>query len=353
MIRDARIRRPIVVSLIANSEAFMPRRSLALVVLTVLLLLLQTSGVRAELECAKPTVDKGEVRGGVPLSHRFPLVNGGSQEVEVTDVRPSCGCLAPKLDRRRFQPGESGVLVLEVNTLTQPAGANSWRATIHYKTGVIEHELALYICARVVSEISVEPPSLAIYSDTSISHEVLVIDRRTEPLIVRAVQTSSSHVRTRLGELHRDDAGHWRRSIQVEVGADCPEGNHNEVLRICTSDPTYPELNVPFTIVKRARQQVSAAPSSIVLSEMAGQALPARIVLLSAADGGEVRIERVESDNAAIDCHWAQGPGPRATLKVRVDRSRILGDNLLSSVHVHLRAPTPQTITIPVSCVLR
>jgi hypothetical protein len=332
----------------------MPRRSHALLLLSVSLLLLRAGGVRAELECAQPTVEKGEVRSGVPLSHRFAFVNRGSQTVEVTDVKPSCGCLAPKLEQRRFQPGESGVLVLEVNTLTQPEGANSWRTTIHYKSGDVEAELPLYICARLVAEIGVEPPSLAIYTDTAIGHEITVIDRRTEPLIVRSVPASSPFVRTRLGELRRDEAGHWRRSIQVEVLADCPEGTHNESLRICTSDPTYPELKVPFTIVKRARQQVSAAPHSIVLSDMApGQPLPARIVLLSAADDRQVHIERVESDDAAIDCHWAQGPGHRATLKVRIDRSRIPGDSLRSAVHIHLSDPAPQTITIPVRCELR
>jgi hypothetical protein len=332
----------------------MPRRLLALRVLSVSMLLLWAGGVRAELECAQPTVEKGEVRSGVPLSHRFVFINRGRDAVEITDVKPSCGCLAPKLEQRRLQPGESGTLLLEVNTLTQPEGANSWRVTIHYKTGNVETELPLYICARVVSEISVEPPSLAIYTDTTIGHEITVIDRRTEPLIVRSVPTSSPHVRSRLGELRRDAAGHWRRSIEVEVLASCPEGTHHESLRICTSDPTYPELKVPFTIVKRPHQQISAAPSSIVLANMApGQPLPARIVLLSAADDREVQIERVDSDNAAIDCHWAQGPGRRATLKVRIDRSRITGDSLQSAVHVHLRGSTPETITIPVRCELR
>jgi hypothetical protein len=330
----------------------MLRRPHGLWILGVSIPLLWTPFVRAELECAQPVVEKGEVRSGMSLSHRFPFVNRGPDAVEVTEVRPSCGCLVPKLEQRRFEAGESGVLLLEVNTLTQPAGANSWRATIHYKTGGVERELPLYICARVVTEISVEPPSLAIYTDTSISHEILVIDRRTEPLIVRAMPASSPYVRTHLGELHRNEAGHWVRAIQVEVLANCPEGTHEETLRICTSDPLYAELKVPFTIVKRARQQVSAAPHSVVLSETGGQPLPARIVLLSAADDREVRIERVESDNAAIDCHWAQGPGHRATLKIRVDRARITGDSLRSAVHVHLSGPTPQTMTIPVSCSL-
>ena len=327
----------------------MSRRSHKWLVLCGPILLLTTNGVRAELECAQATADKGEVRSGVPLSHRFQFVNRGTETVEVTDVRPSCGCLAPKLEQRRFRPGESGVLVLEVNTLTQPEGANSWRATIHYKTVGGEQELPLYIRARVVAEISVEPPSLAIYTDTSIGHEILVIDRRTEPLIVRNVSASSAHVRTRLGELHRDNAGRWVRSIQVEVAADCPEGYHDETLRISTSDSTYPELKVPFTLVKRARQSVSAAPSSVVLSESAGQ----RIVQLSATDDREVRIERVEADHPAIACHWAQGPGHRATVKIRVDRTRITGDGLRSAVHVHLSGPMKQTITIPVSCSTR
>jgi hypothetical protein len=332
-------------------EGFMPRRS-HLLLLCVPILLAQTSRLGAELECAQPLVEKGEVRSGRPLSHRFAFTNRGQHLVEVTEVRPSCGCLAPKLEKRRFEPGESGELLLEVNTLTQPAGANTWRVTLRYKSDDAEHELPLYLSARVVTEISVEPPSLAIYTDTSIGHEITVIDRRTEPLIVRAVSVSSSHIHTHLGELHRNDAGHWVRSIQVEVLADCPQGTHEEMLRICTSDPEYPELKVPFTIVKRARQQVHAAPAEVSLSAAAGHPPPSRIVLLSAADDREVLIERVESDHDAITCRWAQGPGHRATLKIHIDRARIKGDHLQSAVHVHLRGPSSQTITIPVSCVL-
>lgn len=330
----------------------MPRRPLTPLIVCVPILLARTPRLRAELECARPMVEKGEVRSGTSLSHRFAFTNQGTETVEVTDVRPSCGCLAPKLEKRRFQPGESGELLLEVNTLTQPAGANTWRVTLHYKAGEHEHELSLYLNARVVTEISIEPPSLAIYTDTSISHEITVIDRRTEPLIVRAVSASSPYVRTHLGALRRDDAGRWVRAIQVEVLADCPEGTHEESLRICTSDPQYPELKVPFTIVKRAHQEVSAAPRAVVLSGATGQPLPARVVQLSAADDREVKIERVEADNAAIDCRWAQGPGHRATLKIRVDGTRIAGNRFRGVVHVHLSEPAEQTLTIPVSCAL-
>lgn len=328
------------------------RTNLLLALVVPIVLFLRTAQLRAELECPQPGVDKGEVRSGLSLSHRFSVSNRGPESLEVTDVRPSCGCLAPKLEKRILQPGESTELLLEVNTLTQPAGLHSWRITLRYKSGAVEQELSLYIRARIVTEITVEPPSLAIYTDTTMRHTITVIDRRREPLIVRAVPVSSSYVRTHLGELHRDDAGSWRRTIVVEVLADCPEGTHEEMLRICTSDPLYSELKVPFTIVKRTRRQVSAVPASVVLSQAADQPLPARMVHLSAVDDGVVNIERIESDHPAIDCRWAQGPGHQATLKIRVDRKQISGDRLRAAVHIHLSHPAAETITIPVSCLL-
>jgi hypothetical protein len=331
----------------------MPRRAHVLLALVApMVLLLRAALVRADLECPQSVVDKGEVRSGLPLAHRFTFRNSGPEAVEITDVRPSCGCLAPKLEKRTLQAGEFGDLLLEVNTLTQPAGLHSWRITLCYKSGTTEQEMSLYIRARVVTEITVEPPSLAIYTDTAIRHEITVIDRRTEPLIVRAVPTSSPYVRTHLGELRRDDAGHWRRTIQVEVAADCPEGAHTEILRICTSDPLYSELKVPFTLVKRARHRVSAAPASVVLSQSANQPLPARIVLLSAAEDDDIRIDRIESDHPAVTCRWAPGPGHQATLKIHVDRRQIPGDRLRAAVHVHVSQPAAETITIPVSCLL-
>src|SRR5262245_13566231 len=61
---------------------------------------------RADLQSRQPAPYVGEVRTGVPLTHRFTFVNTGPEVVEITDARASCGCLAPRLAKRTYQPGE-------------------------------------------------------------------------------------------------------------------------------------------------------------------------------------------------------------------------------------------------------
>src|SRR5690348_4113543 len=82
---------------------------------------------RAELSCTETPFEAGQVASGKVLQHHFTLCNRGTSDIEVTEVKPGCGCLRPHLDRPTFHPGEHGTLTLEINTLTQPAGSNVWK----------------------------------------------------------------------------------------------------------------------------------------------------------------------------------------------------------------------------------
>jgi hypothetical protein len=293
------------------------------------------------------------VRGGAPLAHTFTLVNRGAGAVEVTEVKPGCGCLKPRLGRGTLAPGESTTLGVEVNTLTQAEGPNCWRVLVRYQEGGRDGELTLDVTAEVVPELSVRPANLVLYTDAALGHALTLTERRERPLGLTAVRTTSPHVRPRVGEARRDPAGGWVRTIGLEVSPDCPEGRHEEMLLLDTEDPLYRELKVPFTVVKRARQAVSALPAEVRLIGSGDQPLPARVVLLSAADGREMGVERVESDSPAVQCRWAAGPGPRVTLRVQVDRAGLTGDALAATVRVHLSRPEGVTVTIPVHCLVR
>ncbi len=329
----------------------MTRASLPVVLAS--LVALAGGAARADLFCPTPTVDVGEVRSGAPLAQPFTLVNRGAEAVEVVGVRPSCGCIRPEVRPLLYPPGQEGALLLEINTLTQAAGPHAWTLQLIYRCGEKEESLTLTVTARVVTEITVEPPVLALSTDTVIAHEITVTDRRDRPLDLLSVQASLPFVRAGLGEPRRDEQGRWCRGVRVEVLPDCPDGRHEAVLLLLTNDPAYPALKVPLTVTKRPRAGVRATPEAISLTAAGDGPLPSRIVLLAGADDRPVAVERVECDDPAVQCRWAAGPGPRATLKVQVDRARVPAAGLHTAVRVHLGGPTPQTLTLPVLCTLK
>jgi hypothetical protein len=306
---------------------------------------------RAELTCAQPVFEAGTVRSGVPLAHRFRLVNRGPADVEVREVRPGCGCLRSELSKHVLRPGEEALLNVEINTLTQAPGPNRWRAVVHYRCTQVEHELPLDVTAAVVREVSVRPANLLVYTDAEIGHEFTLTDRRARPLAVRAVTTTSPHVRVSAAAPRRTAEGAWEWALSLRVAAACPEGRLEEMLHVYTDDTTYPDLKVPFTVVKRSRQRVPVVPAAVSLTASGFAALPARIVLLGSGDEAVV-VDRVEVDHPAIGCRWAPGPGTRVTLRIRIDRAQITGPLWKGSVRVHLSRPAGEVVTIPLSCTL-
>jgi hypothetical protein len=313
------------------------------------LLALSAVTARADLSFANPTVDVGEVRSGVPLKQQFAFVNPGPGTVEIADLRTSCGCVKPKLEKRVYAPGDEGAVDLEVHTLSQPAGEHTWRLQVAYRAGGEAREAELSVKGRVVTEVTVQPAALTILTGGPVAHEITLTDLRDRPLSVTGVQTSSPHLKGEVKQSALDGTGHRVVTIALSLSATCPEGRYEETVAILTDDAEYRELTVPVTVVKRPKQKVSASPAAVSLTAAAGQAVPSRIVLLRPADAGAIAVERVEADDPALVCTWARGPGDCATLRVTIDRTKLPAGGLRSAVHIHINGPVSETITLPVT----
>ncbi|HVS37480.1 MAG TPA: DUF1573 domain-containing protein [Gemmataceae bacterium] len=300
---------------------------------------------QAALEGDPPAFDAGEVHAGAPLSHRFILVNRGSQTVEILETQPSCGCATTTLDRRLLRPGDSGSLLLTVNTLTRPDGPASWGASVRCRCGDRDEETTLTLTARVQADLSLTPSALVVETDGPVHRSIVLTDRRPAAMTVKA-ETTCPNLQVRLdAPIHAGD-GPWTYTVHLEAPAELPEGRYEEVLHLYTSDPEYADLKMPFTIVKRGRQRVSVSPAAV---ELTGDS-PSRLVLLRGGDGDMVEIGGADADAAAATCEWAPGARPTAAVRLRLDPSRLPADGLKTMVHVHLVQPAVQTVDVPVTC---
>jgi hypothetical protein len=308
---------------------------------------------RADLSFPNPTVDVGEVRSGAPLRQRFAFVNQGPGAVEITDLHPGCGCLKPALEKRVYAAGESGEVTLEIHTLSQAAGPNTWEMHVAYRCGGEMRQVELTVVGRVIAEVTVQPAALVLSTEGTTSHEITLTDLRDRPLSVTGVHTSSPHLTGAVRRTAVDECGHRAIAVGVTVAADCPPGRYDETVVMLTDDPQYRELTMPVTVVKRAKQAVTASPASVSLAATAGQPVPTRIVLLRPAGDEAVAVERVEADHPAVVCTWAAGPDRCATLRVGIDRTKLPPDGLHTVIHVHISKPTPTTVDVPVTCTLQ
>jgi hypothetical protein len=318
--------------------------------LVALALLGAAPQARAELHFPAQRVNLGEIRCGAKRGCPFRFVNRGAEPVEILEARPGCGCLLPRLERLLFRPGEVGRIPVEVNARGQSAGPHTWRLLLRYRAGAAEREVTLEVAAQVVTEVTVQPAALTVLAAGPVSHDILLTDLRPQPLSVTRVAVTAPYLSAHLGERHRDGLGHWVWRVRLEVGADCPEGRHSEALTLYTSDPEYGELQVPLTLVRRARSRLSATPGRVALSLLPGQATVARSVRLADRQGGRVVVEEVTAADPAISCQRGAGPDGCPTLRIQVERTRLKGAALDSAVRVRVSAPVAETVVIPVSC---
>jgi hypothetical protein len=242
---------------------------------------------------------------------------------------------------------------MEVNTLSEAPGRNTWQITMTYQTEGQSFEIPLRIAAKLRREIVVEPAAVMIMANAAISNEIQVTDLRAQPLSIKDVSTSAAGLKAHWEGESRDASGHRIQKIQLQLSGDFPEGRHNEILSIYTNDPAYREIKVPVTIVKHANQRLNATPGQVELLAPKGQPVPSRIVLVRDNESQEVVVDAIVPDNPAITCQWAKGPGNMATVKISGDRNLVPKEGLQGAVQVDVTKPVKQTLTIPVRITLQ
>ncbi len=62
----------------------------------------------------------GNIIEGQIATYEFKFTNTGTESLELTNVRASCGCTTPKWPRELIQPGASSVIRAEYNSSGRP-----------------------------------------------------------------------------------------------------------------------------------------------------------------------------------------------------------------------------------------
>lgn len=211
------------------------------------------AGPRAVVD--KPIVDVGEVKKGEPVGHQFEIRNAGDAPLEISEVKPSCGCTVADFDRV-IAPGATGRVAVVVET--GAFGGGIAKSVAVFTNDVENPKLSLVVKALIREPVVARPgyvrfmtvqgqpaePSVQTVSATDGTPiEVLSV---TSPYpFLRA-----THRRAEGGE------GGWQVELRLDRAA--PAGSLADYVVVTTDHPEQPEVKIAVSGL--VRPVISVAP---------------------------------------------------------------------------------------------
>jgi hypothetical protein len=112
------------------------------------------SGAHGKAVAVDPVKDAGQVAKGDKLNQDFEIRNDGSGPLEITEVRPACGCTVASFDKT-IAPGKTGKVHVVVDTVTF-TGPVAKGVTV-FTNDPANPQIELTVRAKVEPYIAVKP----------------------------------------------------------------------------------------------------------------------------------------------------------------------------------------------------
>lgn len=209
-------------------------------------------------------LDIGKVMAGRGVDHTFVFTNKGDQALEITDVRPTCGCTIAGTWDRRVEPGHAGNIPIRY----MPP---DYGDPIIFKTVIVlcndptRSNVVLNIKGTIWKPIEVKPPIVAFNiigsnCQTNQTRVVHIVNNVKEPLELYEPVCDNQAFQTSLKTLQPG------KEFELAVTLDPAKqsGNLTVPISIKTSSTNMPVISIiAFAVVQ---PEVMATPAQIMLS---------------------------------------------------------------------------------------
>lgn len=231
-----------------------PRRFSTPVLLTLLWVTAIVAG-RAEAQpgavFSETVIDVGAVNKGERASYEFTVQNEGDQVLQITEVKPSCGCTVTEYDKT-IKPGGSGKITAVVDT-TNFKGPIAKSVKV-FTNDPINPRVNLVIKANIKTHVEIEPGYarfVAVYGEPNAKSVQRVWSKEKPDLEILGAKSPYPHVKVAYAEATTDEreggvsGNQWR--ITVELDADAPVGPMADYIDVTTDHPERQTIRIPVS----------------------------------------------------------------------------------------------------------
>lgn len=210
---------------------------------------------------ANPVYDFGKLSGGASAKCDYVFTNIGTAALEVTDVRPSCGCTVAGEWSKRVEPGRSGMISVVFNS-------GNFSGAIHKTVSVTCNDPAqnivmLQLKGTVWKPVDVNP-TYAIFNPTidstnSETRSVRIVNNTDESMTLQPPESTNPSFKAEVKTIREG------KEFEVIVTAIPPftAGTIQSGITVKTSSTNMPVISVNALVM--AQQAVMVMPSQIML----------------------------------------------------------------------------------------
>lgn len=241
------------------------------------------------------TFNFGRVKSSTVLSHQFTVTNTGKARLEISDVRPGCGCTLPGKWDRQIEPGQSGKIPIQFN----PSGFNgSVTKTITVASNDPTQPLrTLTIEATIWQPIEIQPAHLY-FTPTEgeaadQTHVVRITSNLEHALSFGTPQSSGAEFKFQLKTVEPG------KRFELHV---TNEGNASvqRLITFTTSSADFPVISLPVTVMPQPA--IALLPSHITLpaGHLSSGYVHEQIILNRSSRAFNLTEASVNADNVTV-----------------------------------------------------
>lgn len=212
-----------------------------------------SADARPKAHVAEPVHEAGTLAPGEKVVHDFVVENQGEAPLEITDVRPACGCTVAEFDRT-IAPGTSGKVHAVLDTSTF-AGAISKGITV-LTNDPVRPSIQLTLKATVEPHLMVDP-GYARFIQPQLSDPGVVVQRlwtksfdHLEILDVTSPYPFLTVTHEKIEDpenRHEEGVGPQHELTLVLDYTEAPVGALADYVTVRTNHPKQPEVKVPIS----------------------------------------------------------------------------------------------------------
>jgi len=323
------------------------------VVLTPLVAAVAQESSGPQAVAVEPVKEFDTIPKGEPISHVFEIRNEGSAPLELTNVRPSCGCTVVNYDKT-IAPGKVGLVRSKIDTanFTGPISKSIAvmtndpenpkillvvKATIKPYIGV-EPGFARFI---YVQGEAVRPITQTIWSEDGSDFKVVHAKAPFDFLTTKVREAKPE-------ERKADKPGkQWRVELHLDPKAQV--GPLSKYLDVRVDHPKQQVVKIPVSGFVRPRQFVT--PQKVDLGELQGTTLPYRLSLaFTNFITDAIEVTEVDTGNEALNAEvreTGRSAGHRFELRLTIGSEMPKGP-FETVVKIHITDKKNPVVEVPV-----